>query len=139
MPAAMAVRAEASGVRRASTDPITLLVLSVLAGAFISFGAIFATTVQRRRLADLPYGIVRLLIGLVFSTGSSWSSLEGQNCSRETIYRHGLGERQGDDARASFQLGPSSPAILSARSLTAALMFYTTQYTFGGGSVGLAA
>jgi formate transporter len=44
MPAAMAVRAEASGVKRASTDPLMLLVLSVLAGAFISFGAIFATT-----------------------------------------------------------------------------------------------
>ena len=46
MPPAMAVRAEASGVKRASTDPITLLALSVLAGAFISFGAIFATTVS---------------------------------------------------------------------------------------------
>jgi len=45
LPASMAVRAEQSGVKRANTDPVTLLVLSVLAGAFISFGAIFATTV----------------------------------------------------------------------------------------------
>jgi formate transporter len=46
MRATMAVRAEESGVKRASTDPITLLALSVLAGAFISFGAIFAPTVS---------------------------------------------------------------------------------------------
>ena len=51
LPAAMAVRAEESGVKRASTDPLTLLVLSVLAGAFISFGAIFATTVSAGSIA----------------------------------------------------------------------------------------
>ena len=68
MPAAMALRAEESGVRRAATDPITLLALSVMAGAFISFGAIFATTVSAGS-ADLPYGVGRLLTGLVFSVG----------------------------------------------------------------------
>ena len=67
MPPSMAVRAEQSGVKRAATDPITVLVLSVLAGAFISFGAIFATTVTAG--AGLPYGIARLLTGLVFSAG----------------------------------------------------------------------
>ena len=68
MPATMAVRAEESGIKRASTDPTTLFALSVLAGAFISFGAIFATTVSAGT-AGLPYGVVRLLSGLVFSTG----------------------------------------------------------------------
>ena len=67
MPASMAVRAEQSGVKRANTDPVTVLVLSVLAGAFISFGAIFATTVTAG--AGLPYGVARLLTGLVFSAG----------------------------------------------------------------------
>ena len=81
MPAAMAVRAEETGIRRAAMDPMTLLVLSVLAGAFISFGAIFATTVSAGSIAvttadgapglvaTLPYGVVRLLQGLVFSVG----------------------------------------------------------------------
>ena len=79
LPPAMAVRAEETGVKRASTDPLTLLVLSVLAGAFISFGAIFATTVGAGTTAltsadgatvftaALPYGVVRLLMGIVFS------------------------------------------------------------------------
>ena len=45
MPAAMAARAEESGIKRAELDPLTVLVLAVLGGAFIAFGAIFATTV----------------------------------------------------------------------------------------------
>jgi hypothetical protein len=46
MPATMAERCEQSGVKKASMDAVTLLVLSVMAGAFISFGAIVATTVS---------------------------------------------------------------------------------------------
>ena len=68
MPAAMAVRAEQAGVVRASTDLFTVLILAILAGAFISFGAIFATTVSAGSV-DLPYGVGRLLTGLVFSLG----------------------------------------------------------------------
>src|ERR1700754_2109253 len=81
LPSDMAIRAEQSGVRRASMDVLTVFVLSVLAGAFISFGAIFATTVSAGSIsitstgdgamlsAGLPYGITRLLVGLVFSVG----------------------------------------------------------------------
>ena len=46
MPSAMAVRAEAAGVARAALDPLTLIALSVMAGAFVSFGAVAATTVS---------------------------------------------------------------------------------------------
>src|SRR5262249_60089056 len=67
LPATMAVRAEESGVKKAGTDTLTLLALSVLAGAFIAFGAIFATTVSAG--AGLPYGVVKLLSGLTFSVG----------------------------------------------------------------------
>ena len=81
MPAALAVRAEESGVKRAATDPLTILVLSVLGGAFVAFGAIFATTVTAGNVAitapdgaaalsaGLPYGIARLLTGLAFCVG----------------------------------------------------------------------
>src|SRR5712671_2807410 len=81
LPPAMARRAEESGIKRIALDPLTLFVLSMLAGAFISFGAIFATTVSAGSItvtaADgavsfstgLPYGVVRLLSGLAFSLG----------------------------------------------------------------------
>src|SRR5262245_11769317 len=67
LPATMAVRAEESGVKKAAIDTLTVLALSVLAGAFIAFGAIFATTVSAG--AGLPYGVVKLLSGLTFSVG----------------------------------------------------------------------
>src|SRR3954451_20957987 len=80
LPPAMARRAEESGIKRIAIDPLTLFVLSRLAGAFISFGAIFATTVSAGSIsvtadgavsfsAGLPYGVVRLLAGLAFSLG----------------------------------------------------------------------
>ena len=51
MPTTMAARAEESGVQRVRIDPLTTFTLSVLAGAFISFGAIFATTVSAGNIA----------------------------------------------------------------------------------------
>jgi formate transporter len=42
LPPAMALRAEEAGIKRVNTDLMTRFVLSVLAGAFIAFGAIFA-------------------------------------------------------------------------------------------------
>src|SRR4029078_12431411 len=68
MPPVMAVRAEASGVTRASMGLTTFLALSLWAGAFVSFGAIFATTLSAGS-AELPYGVARLLFGLVFTAG----------------------------------------------------------------------
>ena len=57
LPAEMAVRAEDDGVARASKDILTLLILSVLAGAFIAFGAAFATTVSAGSMViTLPDG-----------------------------------------------------------------------------------
>jgi len=69
LPAEMAVRAESIGVRKASMPFWTVLTLSILAGAFIALGAIFATTVAAGVSGVLPYGVARLLIGLVFSLG----------------------------------------------------------------------
>ena len=68
LPADVAVRAEEVGVKKATTDAQTLFILSVLAGAFIAFGAIFATTVSAGGAA-LPYGVTRLLTGVTFSVG----------------------------------------------------------------------
>ena len=53
LPPEMAVRAEDVGVRKARLDTLSLFALAVLAGAFISLGAIFATTVSAGT-GDLP-------------------------------------------------------------------------------------
>jgi formate transporter len=152
MPTAMAARAEESGVKKAAMDPLTVLILSVLAGAFVAFGAIFATTVSAGSIlvtaadgapaasAALPYGIGRLLIGVAFSVGLilivvggaelftgnnliviAWAS--GKVTSRALLWNWGI-----------VFAGNCVGAFL-----TAALMFCTTQYSFGGGAVGLVA
>jgi len=68
MPPEMALACEAAGVAKSSRDAVTLLALGVLAGAFIALGAVFMTVVLTGA-GDLPWGVARLLAGLVFSLG----------------------------------------------------------------------
>jgi formate transporter len=139
MPAAMALRAEESGVKRASTDPVTLLLLSVLAGAFISFGAIFATTVSAGS-ADLPYGVGRLLMGLVFSVGLILVVIGGAELftgNNIIVMAWASGKVKTRALLLNWVL--AFIGNFAGAFVTAGLMFYTTQYTFGGGAVGLAA
>jgi formate transporter FocA len=69
VPPEMAAKAEQVGFKKAYTDPISVIVLAVVAGVFIAFGALFSTTVTAGTSGVLPYGVVRLLAGLVFSLG----------------------------------------------------------------------
>lgn len=81
LPVEMARRAEYIGVRKAEMPLLKMFTLSILAGAFIALGAIFATTVIAGSVAintpdgtaafvtALPYGVTRLLAGIVFSLG----------------------------------------------------------------------
>jgi formate/nitrite transporter len=69
VPAEIARKAEAVGAQKARLDPVTLLVLAILAGAFISLGAMFATTVLAGSDGVIPFGVSRLLAGLVFCLG----------------------------------------------------------------------
>src|SRR5262245_44290446 len=67
-PAEVAHKAESVGVTKAGMAALDVFVLGVLAGAFIALGAAFATTVGSGG-ADLPYGVLRLLVGLAFTLG----------------------------------------------------------------------
>ena len=68
LPPEMALTCEAAGAGKVRRDAVTLLILGVLAGAFIAFGANFMT-VALTGAGDLPWGVARLLGGLVFSLG----------------------------------------------------------------------
>jgi formate/nitrite transporter len=151
MPAAMAVRAEESGVKRAALDPLTLTVLAILGGAFVAFGAVFATTITAGSAAitsadgavlsaGLPYGIVRLLNGLAFCLGLVLIVVGGAELfTGNTLIVMAWANRK-IATRAVLQnwtlafIGNFVGAFA-----TAVLLFCSTQYTFGGGSVGLVA
>ncbi|MEW5947153.1 MAG: formate/nitrite transporter family protein [bacterium] len=66
-PAEMEERIENVGVAKANLDFLSTLILSVLAGAFISFGAVFFTLVTHD--SGLKYGLSQLAGGLCFSLG----------------------------------------------------------------------
>jgi formate/nitrite transporter len=67
LPPDVARRAEEAGVAKVAIPVDRLVVLSVLAGAFIALGAVFSTAVTAG--GGMPPGIARLLGGLVFSLG----------------------------------------------------------------------
>ena len=68
LPPEMARRAEEIGAAKVAMEPGRLLALAVLAGAFIAFGAIFAT-VALAGAGSAPWGATRVLAGVVFSVG----------------------------------------------------------------------
>jgi formate transporter len=67
LPAAMAHRAEDVGVAKAATPAGRLLALSILAGAFIGLGAMYATVATSD--PDMSFAWSRVLGGVVFSLG----------------------------------------------------------------------
>ncbi|MFL6975701.1 MAG: formate/nitrite transporter family protein [Xanthobacteraceae bacterium] len=152
LPADMAARAEESGVKRVSADPLTLLVLSVMGGAFIAFGAIFATTVSAGGItitaADgaaafstgLPYGVVRLLTGLVFALGFIMVVVAGAELfTGNNLIVMAWASGKVTTGALVFNWVVVFIGNFVGAIATAGLMFLTTQYTFGHGSVGLAA
>ena len=152
LPAEMAARAEYLGVRKAEMPFLKMFMLSVLAGAFISLGAIFATTVGAGGMvltaADgtvafntgLPYGLTRLLMGLVFSLGLILVVVGGAELftgNNLIVMAWANGKVTGTALLRNWVIVYLGNFVGSIG--TAVLMFLTKQYTFGANSVGIAA
>lgn len=67
-PDQIAKRIEKAGISKSGNDPIKVLALAVLAGAFIAFGAVFFTLVTHDSSA-MAASLLRVLGGLVFCLG----------------------------------------------------------------------
>jgi formate/nitrite transporter len=152
MPQAMALRAEESGIKRVESDPIIEFVLSILAGAFVAFGAVFATTVSAGTLATfspagvlestaiLPYGIVRLLVGLAFCVGIIAVIIAGAELfTGNNLIVMAWASRKVSTRALLYNWIVVFAGNFVGAILIAVLMFLSTQYTFGGGAVGLVA
>lgn len=139
IPPEMALACVSSGVNKASRDALALVLLGVLAGAFIAFGALSMTVVQTG-LGDMPWGLGRLIGGVVFSLGLILVIL----CGAELF----TGDALMVVAYASGRITVRS--LFRAWSLvymgnilgalgTAVLVFLSGQYGFAGGQVGKSA
>ncbi len=141
LPSTMAQRAEAGGVARAAMDPLAVFVLSILGGAFIGFGAVFATTVGAGGIGPdtiMPYGVMRLLTGLVFATGLIMVVVAGA----ELFTGNNMLVMAWASGKVSTRAVLVNWAIAFAGNFlgaiaTATLVFVSAHYTFGGGAVGL--
>lgn len=136
LPPDMALACEAAGAAKAGRDAFALIVLGVLAGAFIALGAMFMTVVLTGS-GELPWGVARLLAGLVFSLGLILVIVGGAELF--------TGDSLMIVACASQRI--TLGALLRAWSLvyvgniagavgTAALVFLAGQHGFNGGAVG---
>jgi formate/nitrite transporter len=145
LPPVMAQRAEAGGVARAAMDPLAVFVLAILGGAFIAFGAVFATTVGAGGISagpgavsPLPYGVVRLLTGVVFCTGLILVIVAGAELftgNNMLVMAWAGGKVTARAVLANWVIAFIGNFIGAIT--TAALVFFSTQYSFGGGAVGL--
>ena len=150
LPPAMASKAEDLGVKKAALPFMNMFMLAILAGAFIGIGAIFATTVSAGGISvrdatgaaafatSLPYGVIRLLTGLVFTTGLILVVVGGA----ELFTGNNLISMAFASGKVTVQglLGNWVVVYLGnfvGSILTAYLVFLGKQYTFGGGAIGL--
>ena len=152
LPAEMATRAEYLGVRKAEMPAFTMFMLSLLAGAFISLGAIFATTIAAGGMSvtaadgavayttGLPYGVTRLLTGLVFCLGLILVVVGGAELftgNNLIVMAWASGKVTGRALLRNWLIVYTGNFVASLA--TAGLMFFSKQYTFGSDSVGIAA
>ena len=140
LPPEMAVKAEQVGVRKAQSNVVSMFLLSVLAGAFIALGAIFATTVMAGASTMLPYGVIRLLGGSVFSLGLILVVIAGA----ELFTGNNLIVMAWASRKISTRLLIKNWVVVYFGNFvgsvaTAGVMYLTGQFAFGNGSVGLVA
>ncbi len=140
LPPEMARRAEYVGASKAEAPKLKTFALSILAGAFISMGAIFATTVAAGASGQLTYGVTKLLFGLVFCLGLILVVVGGA----ELFTGNNLIVMAWASGKVSTRALSGNWGVVYIGNFigsigTALLMFMSKQYTFGGGSVGTVA
>jgi formate transporter len=138
-PAKMASRLEDVGVTKAKLNGWTMFALAILAGAFIGTGAIFCTTVLAGT-SSLPYGVQRLLGGLVFTLGLILVVVGGSELftgNNLIVIAFASGKVSVGGLLRNWGIVYLGNFVGSV--ITAYIMFLSKQYSFGGGAVGVTA
>ena len=135
-PREVAEKAELVGVTKVGMSAVDTFVLSVIAGAFIAVGAIFATTVTAGGSA-LPYGVSRLLGGLAFSLGLILVVVAGAELfTGNNLIVMAWASRKVSTARLLRNWTLVYAGNFAGAIATAGILFVSKQYTFGNGAVG---
>lgn len=137
VPQAMAEKMESVGIAKVNLGPLRMFALAVLAGAFIALGAIFATTVTTGA-GEMPFGISKLLGGLVFCLGlilviGAGAELFTGNNLIVMAWAH----RRISTMRLLRNWGIVYLGNFAGSVLTVVLMLFSGQYLFNNGAIGL--
>lgn len=140
MPPQIAAKATDVGAAKAGMPTLTIFALAVLAGAFISLGALFSTTVVAGAADVIPYGVVRLLAGLVFCLGLILVVVAGAELfTGNNLISIAWAERKVSTGRLLRNWTIVYLGNLTGALATVGLMFLSGQYEFGDGAIGSAA
>jgi formate/nitrite transporter len=138
IPPEMAVRAEETGVKKAMMGWRNTLALGVLAGAFISLGANFATVVTAGSAGTLAFGVSRLLAGFVFCLGLILVVVAGAELfTGNNLIVMAWANRRISTFQVLRNWGLVYVGNLLGSIATAVLVLLTRQYTLGNGMVGM--
>lgn len=139
LPDEMARSVEYIGTRKAELNALTMIVLAVLAGAFISFGAIFATTIATGG-GDLPFGVAKLLTGLGFCLGLILVVVGGAELfTGNNLIVMAWASGKVSTGKLLRNWGIVYVGNFVGSVAMAVIMYLTKQYTFSGNGVGLTA
>lgn len=153
LPAEMARRAEYLGERKAQMPFLQMFTLAILAGAFIALGAVFATTAGAGGMTiknatdgsaafttTLPYGVTRVLSGVVFSVGLILVVVGGAELfTGNTLIVMAWANKKVTSSQLLRNWGIVYAGNFVGALGTAVMVFLSRQYTFGDNSVGIAA
>lgn len=144
LPRDVALQAENAGVIKANLDVFSTVMLAVLAGAFIGFGAVFSTTVMTGNGLDgaikLPFGVVRLLGGTVFCLGLILVTIAGAEMfTGNVLLVMAAASRKISAAKLLRNWSIVFGGNFLGAGLTAGLVFLSGQYLILHGQVGITA
>lgn len=138
LPPEMAGKAEQAGIAKANLGIWRMFALAVLAGAFIALGAVFATTVTTGMAGNSPYGLSRLVGGVTFCLGLILVVVAGA----ELFTGNNLIVMAWAGGRVPTSLLLRNWTVVYAGNFvgsisTAILMFFSGQFAFADGAVGI--
>ena len=140
LPPEMAERAERIGAEKARLEIGRLITLAVLAGAFIAFGGMFSLIAGVGVAGVLPYGLGRIVAGVVFSLGLILVIVGGAELftgNNLIVMAWASGKLSVRDVLRAWSIVYIGNFI--GASATAVFVFLSGHYADAGGGIGAAA
>lgn len=138
LPTEMALKAEDIGVVKVNINWMSMLWLAILAGAFIALGSVFYTTVTAGLKATWPYGMIKLIGGLVFCLGLILVIVAGVELfTGNSLIVMAWAGKKITTKKLLKNWGLVYLGNLIGAVGTVILMFFTQQYFFNDGKIGI--